>query len=246
MHEIARGLVHAASATAVAVGLFLSAASFAAPAEPAGKVSFLSGTAERQHAGRSEPLATGSAVALGDEVSTGPGSRIEITLADHSALRLDESSKLVIQQADFAGAEGHKQFGAKLAFGKLWSKVTSVLGGQSRFEVTTDNAVAGVRGTTFRVDAHRDRSVLVRVYAGAVAVASANPLLGRAHGKAAGGRHEVPGPAQVSKHQYEKLLAAMMQVKVASNGDLGEPEPFVLADDAKDAWVAWNQQKDSE
>jgi hypothetical protein len=241
MHEIARRFGPAA------VCLLLGVARVSSAAEPAGQVSFLTGTAERNHGGQSEALAIGSPVVLGDEVTTAGNSRIEITLADRSAVRLDENSKLVIQQADFAGAAGHKQFVAKLALGKLWSKVTSVLGGQGRFEVATDNAVAGVRGTTFRVDAHADRSVLVRVYAGAVAVASATQLPGHTQGKtSSAGRHEVAGPSQVTKQKYEKLLAAMMQVKVASSGEIGEPEHFAQADDAKDSWVAWNQRRDGE
>jgi hypothetical protein len=240
MHEIARRL------GPLAICLLLGAARTSSAAEPAGKVTFLTGSAERHRSGHSEALALGSPVVLGDQVTTGAASRVEITLADRSAVRLDENSKLVIQQADFGGTEGQKQFAAKLTLGKLWSKVTSVLGGQSRFEVATDNAVAGVRGTTFRVDAHKDHSVLVRVYAGAVAVASANPLPASAKGKSSQGRHEVPGPSQVTKEKYEKLLAAMMQVKVAATGELGEPEAFAMADEAKDSWVAWNQQRDSE
>jgi hypothetical protein len=240
MHEIARRLGPAA------LCLLLGVARTSSAAPPAGQVSFLTGTAERNRSGQSEALAIGSQVILGDEVSTAANSRLEITLADRSAVRLDENSKLVIQQADFAGAAGHKQFVAKLALGKLWSKVTSVLGGQGHFEVATDNAVAGVRGTTFRVDAHSDHSVLVRVYAGAVAVASAIQLPAHAQGSPGAGRHEVPGPSQVTKQKYEKLLAAMMQVKVASSGEIGEPERFVEAEDAKDSWVAWNQRRDGE
>jgi peptide/nickel transport system substrate-binding protein len=90
---------------------------------------------------------------------------------------------------------------------------------EGRFEVATDNAVAGVRGTTFRVDAHADRSVLVRVYAGAVAVASPGQLGGKG---SSSGRHEVPGPSQVTKQKYEKLLAAMMQVKAPLAGTAAE------------------------
>jgi hypothetical protein len=45
--------------------------------------------------------------------------------------------------------------------------------------------VAGVRGTTFRVDASKDRSVVVRVYSGTVAVAS-GPIPRPEHAGAAG------------------------------------------------------------
>ena len=104
-------------------------------------------------------------------------------------------------------------------------------------------AIAGVRGTTFRVDAKHDASALVRVYAGAVAVAGTRtPRMAHQTG---GERKEVAGPSEVTKQQYEKLLASMMQVKVTSNGELGEPEKFSEADDAKDAWVAFNQQRDA-
>jgi hypothetical protein len=100
-----------------------------------------------------------------------------------------------------------------------------------------------VRGTTFRVDAHHDHSVLVRVYAGAVAVASTNRLPMQGH---ASKTHEVAGPQEIDKHTYERLLAKMMQVKVSANGELGEPESFTASADAKDAWVAWNEQRDGD
>src|SRR5450432_974176 len=119
MHEIAHRL------GPVALCLLLGVARTSLAAAPAGQVSFLTGTAERNHAGQSEALAVGSPIAVGDEVSTAGNSRLEIMLADKSAVRLDENSKLVIQQADFGGAAGHKKFQAKLALGKIWSKVTS-------------------------------------------------------------------------------------------------------------------------
>ena len=59
--------------------------------------------------------------------------------------------------------------------GKLWAKVTSAIHGEQKFQVETENAVAGVRGTTFRVDANQDKSVRVRVYDGQVAVAPGAP-----------------------------------------------------------------------
>ncbi|HUB09809.1 MAG TPA: FecR family protein [Myxococcales bacterium] len=209
-------------------------------AEGAATVSFLTGSARRTHAGQTSALAMGGSVAAGDEVATGTASRLELTLADRSVVRLGPSSKLTLREAELS-SDGAKKFSAKLLLGKLWAKVASTLGGESHFDVETDNAVAGVRGTTFRVDAHHDRSVLVRVYAGAVAVAAANRLPMMAH---ASTRQEVAGPTEVDKHTYEKLVARMMQVHVSAAGELGEPESFTAESEAKDRWVAWNEQRD--
>jgi hypothetical protein len=224
----------------LALGIWIGAGT--ARADAAGQVSFLSGTAKLKHAGAVGDLAQGGSVEAGDEVSTATASRLELTLADKSVVRLGPSSKLVVREASFAG-DGQKKFSTKLLLGKLWARVASTLGGESHFDVETDNAVAGVRGTTFRVDAHHDHSVLVRVYAGAVAVASANRLPMQGHGS---NRHEVAGPQEVDKHTYEKLVAKMMEVKVSATGELGEPQSFTAEADSKDNWVAWNQQRDGE
>jgi hypothetical protein len=225
----------------LAIGLLLTAARPALGAEPAATVSYLSGEASRVRGDQTEALHTRSALQEGDRILTSKGARLELTLADQSLLRLDGGSELTLKTASFDGDQ--KKLTAKLGFGKVWAKVNSILGGQSHFDVETQNAVAGVRGTTFRVDAKHDASALVRVYAGAVAVAGTRTP--RPSHQNAGERQEIAGPQEVSKQQYEKLLASMMQVKVSSNGELGEPEKFSQADDAKDSWVAFNQQRDA-
>jgi hypothetical protein len=228
-----------------AVGAALVVALLPATAEAAAAtVTFLSGDATRERAGQpgqKEKLAEKSELNEGDIVRTGKAGRIELTLTDQSILRLDGNSEFTLKAATTDGDE--KKFTGKLSFGKVWAKVNSVLGGQSHFDVETQNAVAGVRGTTFRVDAKHDASALVRVYAGAVAVAGTRTP--RAAHQEPGARHEVAGPQEIDKKQYEKLLASMMQVKVSSTGELGEPEKFAESDDAKDAWVAFNQQRDN-
>jgi hypothetical protein len=228
------------SKVTVGCAMALAMAAGTARAAPAATVSFLTGTAKLTHAGAETDLAQGGAVEAGDQVATGKASRLELVLADKSVVRVGPSSKITVKEASFA-ADGQKKFSAKLVLGKLWAKVSSTLGGESHFDVETDNAVAGVRGTTFRVDAHHDRSVLVRVYAGAVAVASANRLPMAGHDD---NKHEVAGPEEISKHAYEKLLAKMMEVKVSATGELGEPQSFTAAGEGKDAWVAWNEQRD--
>jgi hypothetical protein len=181
-------------------------------------------------------------VVEGDRIETAKGAKLELTLADKSVLRLDGATVFTLKAAN-VGASGTQVTG-KITVGRIWAKVASVLGGSSHFDIETQNAVAGVRGTTFRVDAHRDDSALVRVYAGAVAVAT-KAVPSAHHAGKPGERQEVAGPTEVTKKQYEKLLAAMMQVKVSANGDLSEPEKFAATDDQKDSWVVFNQQRDT-
>src|SRR6185312_3472562 len=105
-------------------------------------------------------LAIGSDVYENDTVETAAGAKLELKMKDGSVVRVGPSSKLQLKSAYF-GPAGQKSFSAKLLFGRVWSKVSGLAGGDSKFDVETDNAVAGVRGTTFRVDARADKSVLV-------------------------------------------------------------------------------------
>ena len=56
-----------------------------------------------------------------------------------------------------------------LLLGNLWAKVHKLLAGET-FAVETENGVAGVRGTEFRIEVARDQADLVRVYEGLVQV----------------------------------------------------------------------------
>jgi hypothetical protein len=120
--------------------------------------------------------------------------------------------------------------------------VTSVIQGEQKFQVETENAVAGVRGTTFRVDAHTDKSVLVSVYAGAVAVAKNVPA--SATGKKDEPRHEVAGPEEVSRERWEKIVGEQMEIVIAADGTPGEPRQVAEDADKDDAWAKWNQARD--
>src|SRR5512133_982030 len=157
---------------AALAGAALAAGALAAPTPPAaGQVTFLAGEATRAAAGKAEPLAVGAAVRAGDVLETRNRTRLEVKLADGSVVRLGPSSRAVVAEAAFGKTVEERNVSAKLLVGKVWANVAKAVGGDARFEVRTENAVAGVRGTTFRVDAAKDRSVVVRVYSGTVAVA---------------------------------------------------------------------------
>jgi hypothetical protein len=171
-------------------------------------------------------------------VETQKDSRIELRFSDASVLRLGARAKLQLTEAHFGGPS-KRRLTAKLFFGKLWAKVTSVVQGDQKFAVETENAVAGVRGTQFLVDARADKSVLVRVYDGQVAVAK--PAY--ATGKPGEERREVEGPQEVTREQWEKLVGRQMEIVVAADGTPGDPQPFGA--DADDDFSRWNQERDA-
>ena len=226
--------------------VLLAAALLALPAlaqTKSASVSALEGKAEKsREKQKPAPLAVGVGVGQGDMISTGDDTRLELKFSDNSVLRMGPKAKLQLTEAHFGGGAAKRKMTAKLFFGNLWAKVTSVIQGEQKFQVETENAVAGVRGTTFRVDARTDKSVLVRVYAGTVAVARNIPIY--ATGKPGEARREVPGPDEISREQWEKIVGKQMQIVIAADGTPGEPEKFAEDADKNDAWAKWNQARD--
>jgi hypothetical protein len=231
-------------------GLLLSAGAeaIAAPDVPsAAKVSFLEGQAARLDASGArglpgpdapwKPLKVGAMVREGDALRTARDARLELTLPDGSRLRLGPETQVLLAAGRFAGGgEGDRQVSLRLWLGRVWAKVAKRAGGESRFEVETDNAVAGVRGTSFAVVARSDLSALVKVYAGAVGVKKSSPV--------AGARRQIAGPSRVDQRQWEELVAGQMkQVRISSAGELSPVEDLVDAGDEA-LWAAWNQARD--
>ncbi len=235
--------------TAIAAAVLLAAVALAAPAPAAapaaGRITFLDGQATRHAAGKTVKLAKGASIFQGDVIETARRTRVELTLIDQSVLRLGPLSRVELDAAAFGQGADDRKVSAKLRVGNVWANVTKSLGGEARFEVKTENAVAGVRGTTFRVDASKDKSCVVKVYSGTVAVA-AGPLPRPRHGAAGAGggvRQQVAGPKEVTREQWERIVTSMMQVKVAADGRPAEPEAFALAE--ADEWETWNRARDA-
>jgi len=119
------------------------------------------------------PLRVGSQLGLGDILEVKSGN-LKISLRDESEIVLGSGSLLRIDEAQFK-QRGNRRFSAWLFVGSVWSRVVKALAGsEAKFEVVTDRMVAGVRGTTFRVDtatnAADDKETLVHVIQGRVRV----------------------------------------------------------------------------
>ncbi|MDY7231548.1 FecR family protein [Hyalangium rubrum] len=211
-----------------------------------GKVLVMEGTATRTDAsGQQHVLLAGAEIEVKDSLQLGPKSNLKIQLNDNSVLMLAENSQLYIDEATFEGVN-RKSFSARLGLGSLWAHVKKVISGsEAKFEVKTERAVAGVRGTIFRVDyvskvqgmtPGPKPDVVVRVVEGRVVVEAqvlktvknqTQPAPG-AKGDKKQARTERPPPREVTQEQWEAGFANLQkeqQVRVGST-NLGEVEPL--------------------
>ncbi|MCI0671540.1 MAG: FecR family protein [Myxococcaceae bacterium] len=212
-----------------------------------GTISRLDGTATRTpKGGATRPLVVGSTVELNDTLKVSADGNLKLTLTDQSVVMLGGGSELRIDEATFAGQD-RKGFSAYLSVGKVWASVKKALAGSdAKFEVTTDRAVAGVRGTIFRVDAiaamkatspapkQRKQKTLasatvVRVEEGRVAVEAQVRKAKGAPGNVATGPQKpsrrvlVAGPQEVSAEEWERRFVELQRGQQVTVGmDLWE------------------------
>lgn len=154
---------------AVVLSLLLLSAPLRAQEGGAMTVTYVEGlvTVKPAGGGAAGPIAEGDPLHEGDTVQTPPGARLEISVANGSVIRLGESSRLLLGTAPAAG----HAFSARLFLGNLWTRVHKLVASET-FHIETENGVAGVRGTEFRVEVG-PQADLVRVYEGAVEVKGA-------------------------------------------------------------------------
>ena len=143
----------------------------AAGATVAGKVTFYRGKVFRATSedGPWKRLKRNKPFYRGDLIRTGPSSRVELKFVDRSIVRLGAKTTLELHEAFFAKA-GKKKVSGTVKAGRAWANVNKFVGGASAFDLRSDNAVAGVRGTIFDLFRRSDGSTQVSVFDGMVAV----------------------------------------------------------------------------
>jgi hypothetical protein len=205
-------------------------------------VTYLEGTAFRSGDGKDwRPISKGDTVTAGDSVKTGTKSRLELALPDGSKVRFSERTTFKVEDLFFKGDE--RGAGIKMFLGKVWARVSKARK-VSRFELRTANAVAGVKGTTYRMDVNEASSSLVRVYEGEVVVGSL-PVEKEAGRKPryVPGPTEVPGPHEVTMEEWTYIVKSWQQITVSPKGVASKPIYFSPEEDRTE-WVIWNQEMD--
>lgn len=209
---------------------------------PMAEVSHVEGGASfKDKSGDYATLNKGQKLGPDHTVKTTADGKVELMLPDKSVLRIAPLSVVRLESLLTAGPAGDKPSTFRVTGGKIWANVSSAVGGERKFEVKTETAVAGVRGTVFQVAVDEDSATVVKVYAGAVAVSSA--VIPQRAPDPGPDRVQVPGPQEVSRQQWEELIAReMQQVRVSARGVM-ERTAFAL-DPADSAWESWNMERD--
>ena len=132
------------------------------------KVTFKVGKVEIFSNGSWKNANKGSLVKKDEKVRTGANGKAKIQLDDGSNVQINNNSEIVLSQYGFQ--KRGRQSNVKLNKGGMLVKVNK-LTRKSQFGVSSVNALAGVRGTTFEVKIdEKTKNVDLSVYAGKVIV----------------------------------------------------------------------------
>ncbi|AMP01767.1 fecR family protein [Collimonas arenae] len=138
------------------------------------QVAAMSGTVNATAAdGRTIDISIGTTLTEGTVINTGSNSFLTLALPDQSHIALPSNSQVKLTKLRTARYTNSPRTEITLQKGRVESRVSPLDKNKGRFEVHSPLAVAGVRGTNFRVDLVGDR-VMTEVLSGGVAVAKTN------------------------------------------------------------------------
>ncbi|MCT8332789.1 lipoprotein LipL45 [Leptospira sp. 85282-16] len=193
------------------------------PADLSAVVVFAVGDSKIQHADQTEEKAQlGALLKSGDNVVTGDNGKVDIQFADGSSIRISPKSAI-----DFAklsqDSSGTTDTQIALVSGKVFAKVNKAKK-EDNFTVVTPTAIAGVRGTSFIVEAAEGKPAKVKVVEGAVAFAPRVPALEKLSSE------EISGNADL-----KKLQESLAKAEVILEKDQASTQSAKSADLAKSA-----------
>ena len=162
------------------------------------------------------PLGARAHVRAGDLLQTGDGGRVTLNWVDGSRVRVGPRSTLEVMRCQINKANDAETYLFKLDVGDIWVRVLRGLTGQSKFEIRTPTATAGVRGTVFSVSVKPDGATSVAVYRGKVALKAGEQELSVTE-------REV-GAVSPSARAEVRSIGAAEQAQWEQNTDVARPE----------------------
>jgi hypothetical protein len=180
----------------------------------------------------------------GDKVRVLDTGRLELVLDNRSVLRLAANTTLELKEVERRRQKEKYRFA--LSVGKMWTRVTRLLGFGSRYQVDTPTAITAVQGTVYDLQVDPSQQTRVRVHSGNVQVY--NPFAGDlAPGQKVPKIKEptrVPGPTRISREEWEQLLLGQYQQVTLGREGRSTISAFDLGAARREAWVRWNETRD--
>jgi hypothetical protein len=182
----------------------------------------------------------------GDKVRVLDNGRLEMVLDNRSVLRLASNTTLELKEVERKPEKETYRFA--LSLGKMWTRVTRLLGFGSKYQVDTPTAITAVQGTVYDLQVDSNQQTRVRVHSGNVQVY--NPFAGDlAPGEKVPKLQEptrVPGPTRISREAWEQLLLQQYQQVTLGREGRSNISAFDLDKARKEAWVRWNEARDKD
>ena len=202
----------------------------------------------RSGVGKPVKLLSGALLSSGDRITTGTGARLELKLPDGSFLRFDERTTFELVSMVGSIKSKKRKISISLVIGKTWARVSRLFGKKrGGFSIATQTAVAGVRGTTFRMNVNEDNSAVVKVYDGEIEVKKKTDEDTAKKAVSSIYTRPVPveGPHPVSAEEWVYIVKSLQQININPDGTAAKPFRFDISADLNE-WVKWNQMRDSE
>lgn len=150
-------------------GILIPAELLIEEASQANVVALAGNVKEISSKGTESRLAVGSVVLEGSQISTDKNSFVTFALPDDSRISVPSNSQVNLAKLRMTQFIKSPRTLIKLVQGKVESKVTPLTNNKGRFEVSSPLAIAGVRGTHFRVGVNNN-GIANEVLEGGVAV----------------------------------------------------------------------------
>ncbi|MBD3242478.1 MAG: hypothetical protein GF331_17955 [Chitinivibrionales bacterium] len=219
------------------VVLWLSAAGWCA--KPTATITTIEGTASVLPSGADKwrTARPNMPLRIGDQVYSREQSFVEIRYMSGAVVRMNENTKLTLQESTDKGVKSHNPLG------NVWVNMQKITRKRS-FEMSSPTAVAAIRGTVFQMQTDEDSATSVRVYDGKVQVGPSAALQKRLEKlqqeqddqegtqqqdtppdgpQTVPGPEEIPGPYEVTLEEWHAIVAGQM-ISVRPDGKYAQEE----------------------
>lgn len=167
------------------------------------------------------------------EIKTLSQTRLTIRLGDGSEVRVAPNSLFRINDQTDAKLA---QFDFQLVVGRAWARLRKNFRRGARLLIRTAHAKIDIEGTSYGASV-TDTDTQVQVFTGKVSVASNQDNFGSLEPM------EIAPPHEVSREQWQVIVAAFHEITVRGGHQPGQPTPFD-PDASDDEWVQWNLEQD--